>query len=109
LLIEHFAGAFPVWLAPVQVVLLPIADRHHGHARSVAYQLRSIGARIEVDDRSTSIGKKIRESEIMKIPYMLVIGDEEVENHNVSLRTRKDGDVGRLTIAQLIHQLEKEI
>lgn len=109
LLIEHFAGAFPVWLAPVQVKLLPISDRHHEYACSIADQLRSIGFRVEVDNRSESIGKKIREAELQKIPYMLVIGDKEVESHITSVRTHRDGDVGQLTIDELIKRLKHEV
>lgn len=105
LLIEHFAGAFPVWLAPVQVKLLPISDRHHEYARSVAGQLHSADVRVEVDDRSESVGKKIREAELQKIPYMLVIGDKEAGNKNVSVRTYQDGDVGQLVVTELIQRL----
>ena len=106
LLIEHFAGAFPVWLAPVQVKILPISDRHHEYARRVAGRLIEADVRAEVDDRSESIGKKIRESEIQKIPYMLVIGDKEAEEKNISVRTYAEGDIGSRTTAELIEKIK---
>ena len=106
LLIEHFAGAFPVWLAPVQVKILPIADRHHEYARSVFAQLNKADVRAELDDRSESIGKKIREAEIQKIPFMLIIGDKEVERTVVSVRFYKEGDVGQLSLDELIKKIK---
>ena len=106
LLIEHFAGAFPVWLAPVQVKILPISDRHHEYAKKILNELIKKDVRVEVDDRSESIGKKIRESEIQKIPFMLVIGDKEVDSKNVSVRTYADGDLGELTVAELVERVK---
>ena len=106
LLIEHFAGAFPTWLAPVQVKILPISDRHHDHAQKLMKELKKAAVRVEVDDRSESIGKKIRESEIQKIPYMLVIGDNEVENKNVSVRTYADGDLGTMPVSELVERIK---
>ena len=106
LLIEHFAGAFPVWLAPVQVKILPISDRHHEYALKLLKELNKADVRVEVDDRSESIGKKIRESEIQKIPFMLVIGDKEVDSKNVSVRTYADGDLGELTVAELVERVK---
>ena len=94
LLIEHFAGAFPLWLAPVQVILLPIADRHLDYARSVRDRLASAGLRVEVDERQEKIGYKIREAQLQKIPYMLVVGDKEVAEGTVAVRTRAEGDQG---------------
>ena len=78
-LIEHYAGAFPLWLSPKQVILLPIADRHHDYAKEVAAKLKAEGFRVAVDDRSEKTGFKIREAQLQKIPYMLVIGDKEAE------------------------------
>ena len=92
ILTEHFAGAFPIWLAPVQVELMPIADRHNEFTSKVAAELKKRGIRVEVDGRSEKIGFKIREAQLQKIPYMLVIGDKEVETENVSIRCRKRGD-----------------
>jgi threonyl-tRNA synthetase len=94
LLIEHYAGAFPLWLAPLQAVVLPIADRHLEHARAVQAQLAASGLRIEVDERQEKIGYKIREAQLQKIPYMLVVGDREAAEGTVSVRSRTGGDLG---------------
>ena len=80
ILIEHYAGEFPLWLAPVQAMVLPIADRHVDYAREAAAELREAGLRVEIDERSESIGRKIREAEVLKVPYMLVLGDAEQES-----------------------------
>jgi threonyl-tRNA synthetase len=93
-LIEHYAGAFPIWLAPVQVVLIPISERHHEYARGVRQKLEDAGLRVTLDDRSEKMGYKIREAQTQKIPYMLVIGDKEVEAGRVSVRNRFTGDEG---------------
>jgi threonyl-tRNA synthetase len=94
LLLEHYAGALPLWLAPVQAVVLPIADRHAAFAASVRDQLTAAGLRVELDDRQEKIGYKIREAQLQKVPYMLVAGDREVEDGTVSVRTRAAGDKG---------------
>jgi threonyl-tRNA synthetase len=94
LLTEHFAGAWPLWLAPVQVTLLPIADRHVDYAKSVRDQLVAAGFRVELDDRVEKIGYKIREAQLQKVPYMLVIGDKEVAEGTVAVRHRSGGDLG---------------
>jgi len=94
ILIEHYAGEFPLWLAPVQAIVLPIADRHLDYARGAAEQLRAGGLRVEIDERSESIGKKIREAEVLKVPYMLVVGDKEQEADSVAVRRHKEGDLG---------------
>ena len=99
LLLEHFAGALPLWLAPVQVVLLPIADRHLDYARSVRDRLVAAGVRVEVDERQEKIGYKIREAQLQKIPYMLVVGDKEVADGTVSVRSRVGGDHGAQAVA----------
>lgn len=91
---EHFAGAFPLWLAPVQVKILPIADRHHDYAKEVCAKLEAMGLRVEVDERSEKIGYKIREAQLHKIPYMLLVGDKEIEDGTVSVRKRGEGDLG---------------
>jgi threonyl-tRNA synthetase len=98
LLIEHFGGAFPVWLAPVQARVLPIADRHLEYARATLTRLEDAGLRAEVDERQEKIGYKIREAQLQKIPYMLVIGDREAAEGTVAVRTRAGGDQG----AQLV-------
>jgi threonyl-tRNA synthetase len=94
LLIEHYAGAFPLWLAPVQVTVLPIADRHLPYAASVRDRLAGSGLRVEVDERYEKIGYKIREAQLQKIPYMLVVGDKEAAEGTVSVRARTGGDQG---------------
>lgn len=110
LLIEKYAGAFPVWLAPVQVNILPIADRHLDYAYDVKKKLESLGMRIELDDRNEKIGYKIRESRLNKIPYMLIIGDNEVENGTLSVRRRgENGDLGSMTLDKYIAKVQEEI
>lgn len=94
ILIEHFAGAFPLWLAPEQVLILPISERHHEKAREIYQQLFDAGMRVEIDERSEKIGYKIREAQLQKIPYMLIIGDKEAESGTVSVRRRGEGDLG---------------
>jgi threonyl-tRNA synthetase len=105
ILIEHYAGAFPVWLAPVQAVVLPITDRHAAYAREVKQKLDAAGFRSELDDRSEKINLKIREAQLMKIPYMLVIGDREAEAGQVSVRNRKHGDQGAVSLDEFISRL----
>lgn len=109
ILTEHFAGAFPIWLAPVQVEFMPIADRHNEFTAKVAAELKKRGIRVEVDGRSEKIGFKIREAQLQKIPYMLVIGDKEVETENVSIRCRKRGDIGTMSVSDFCDMVEKEI
>ena len=108
LLIEHFAGAFPVWLAPVQAVIVPISERHQDYAEEVAKTLRALPARIEVDGRNESMRLKIREAQLQKVPYMLVVGDKEAENRTVGVRARKEGDLGALGLAEFAEKLRAE-
>lgn len=110
LLIEKYAGAFPVWLAPVQVKLLPIADRHLDYVYDVKKKLEAAGIwRIEIDDRSEKIGYKIREAQLEKVPYMLVIGDKDIENGSVSVRSRKDGDIGAMSCDEFVSKIVEEV
>ncbi|MDP9136065.1 MAG: threonine--tRNA ligase, partial [Actinomycetota bacterium] len=109
ILIEHYAGDFPLWLAPVQALVLPISDRHVEDAERVAAELRASGLRVEVDDRTESIGKKIREAELRKAPYMLILGDKEAEAGNVSVRRHGEGDLGALTVAELAERAAAEV
>jgi len=110
LLIEKYAGAFPVWLAPVQVKLLAIADRHLDYIYDVKKKLEEAGiVRIEIDDRSEKIGYKIREAQLEKVPYMLVIGDKDIENNTVSVRMRKDGDIGSMSLDDFIAKITDDI
>ena len=109
ILTEHYAGKFPLWLAPVQVSILPIADRHNEFCEKVKAALNAVGIRVEMDTRSEKIGFKIREATMQKVPYMLVIGDNEVESGKVSVRTRSGEDAGTMTIDELCAMLKKEV
>jgi threonyl-tRNA synthetase len=99
-LIEHYGGAFPVWLAPIQVAIIPIADRHLDYAYKVAAELKAQGLRPEVDSRSERMNFKIREAQLQKIPYMIVIGDREQTTSTISLRLRNGKDMGALSLGQ---------
>lgn len=109
LLIEKYAGAFPMWLAPTQVKILPIADRHFDYAYDIKKALEEKGMRVEIDDRSEKIGYKIREAQLQKVPYMFVVGDKDIENNAVSVRHRKEGDLGSMPLSDFIAMAEKEI
>ncbi len=106
---EHFAGAFPLWLAPVQVKVLPVTDRAHEYAQSVVSALDAAGFRVEGDYRSEKLGYKIRETQMQKIPYMLVVGDRDMENNTVSIRTRSGEDLGAMTVADFIAKIRTEV
>lgn len=108
ILIEHYAGRFPVWLAPVQAIVLPIADRHNEFARRAEEELREAGVRVALDDRSESIGRKIRDAEIGRYPYMLVVGDREQEAGAVSVRSHADGELGEMPVAEFAARIESE-
>ena len=110
LLIEKYAGAFPMWLAPVQVKILPIADRHADYAYEIKKQLEDVGMRVELDDRNEKIGYKIREARLQKVPYMLIVGDNEVESKTLSVRKRgENGDLGAMSVEDFIARAKKEI
>jgi threonyl-tRNA synthetase len=94
ILVEHYAGELPLWLAPVQVLVLPVANRHVDYARQVERELSAAGLRAEVDERSESVGRKIRDAEVAKAPYMLVVGDREAADGSVSVRRHREGDTG---------------
>ena len=107
---EHFAGAFPAWLSPVQVKILPIStEKHAVYAKEVAEELNAMGFRVEVDDRNEKIGYKIREAQMQKIPYMLVVGDKEMEDKTVGVRNRKEGDLGAMKVEDFIVKLKEEV
>jgi threonyl-tRNA synthetase len=108
ILIEHYAGEFPLWLAPVQARVLPLADRHADYAREVAEALGAAGLRAELDDRTESVGRKIREAELRKIPYMLVVGDREAEQRAVALRRHREGDQGTIPLGEAVERLTAE-
>ena len=109
ILTEHFAGAFPLWLAPVQAKVLPISDKSAGYAAQVAEKLSAAGIRVETDMRNEKIGYKIREAQLQKIPYMLVVGDREAESGQVSVRKRGFGDVGAMSVAEFISSASEDI
>jgi threonyl-tRNA synthetase len=109
ILIEHYAGAFPVWLAPVQAIVLPITDRHLEYAQKVKDRLVAEGLRVTVDDRSEKVNLKIRDAQLQKIPYMLVVGDQEVESANVSVRNRKHGNQGAQSVDEFLGNIRKLI
>ena len=106
---EHFAGAFPTWLAPVQVKVLPLTDRTLAVSKDIADQLDKAGVRVEVDDRNEKLGYKIREAQLQKVPYMLVIGDRDVEKGVVSVRSRSKGDLGAMTLEAFQAMVREEI
>ena len=108
-LIEHYAGAFPTWLAPVQVKVLPISDKHLEYANKVKEALQDKEVRVEVDDRAEKIGYKIREAQLQKVPYMLVVGEKEQEAGEVGVRNRKDGDVGAMKLEDFVEKIDEEI
>jgi threonyl-tRNA synthetase len=109
ILIEHYAGEFPLWLAPVQAAVLPIADRHLDYAREVAERLGDDGLRVQVDERTESIGKKIREAEVLKVPYMLVVGDQERDAGAVAVRRHREGDLGAVPVQEFAAKVRREI
>jgi len=108
ILIEHYAGRFPVWLSPVQAIVLPVADRHNAYAARVAAELREAGVRIEIDDRSESVGKKIRDAELGRYPYMLVVGDREQEAGGLAVRSHSDGELGAMPAADFAARIKAE-
>ena len=109
ILIEHYAGAFPVWLAPVQAIVLPITDRHMGYAQKVKDRLAAEGLRVTLDERSEKVNLKIRDAQLQKIPYMLVVGDREAENGTVSVRNRKHADQGSQSVDEFLGNIRKLI
>jgi threonyl-tRNA synthetase len=109
ILIEHYAGAFPLWLAPVQVIVLPIADRHVAFAAAVQERLAAAGLRAGLDARQEKVNYKIREAQLQKIPYMLVVGDREVAEDTVSVRSRSGGDLGARAVDEFIRQAQAEV
>jgi threonyl-tRNA synthetase len=109
MLLEHYAGALPLWIAPVQAVVLPISDRHLDYGRSVLDRLKAAGLRAELDDRQEKIGYKIREAQLQKVPYMLVVGDRESADGAVSVRTRKGGDQGSQALAAFVERALAEV
>ena len=108
ILIEHYAGAFPTWLAPVQVRILPIATAHREYAKTINKRLEEEGLRVELDERDEKIGYKIREATMQKIPYMVILGDKEIEANAIGVRSRKDGDIGQMSVGNFINKIKEE-
>ncbi len=109
IMLEHYAGELPLWLAPVQAIVLPVSDRFNEYAGSVAEELRSDAARVELDDRSESVGRKIREAELRKIPFMLVVGERERGEGTVSVREHRGGDAGAVPVKEFAERLQREL
>jgi len=109
ILIEHFAGAFPSWIAPVQVKVVPVTEKHMNYARSVADALSASNVRVEIEEGNDTLGYKIRKVQMEKVPYTLVVGDKEMNGHTVSVRSRKNGDEGSLPVAVFVSNLIREI
>ena len=109
ILIEHYAGAFPVWLAPVQAVILPISEKHSSFARGGLAKLNQAGIRVELDDRSESLQKRIREAELQKVPYMLILGDKEAKSDSVSVRQRGEKDLGSMSVKKFLQTITQQI
>jgi threonyl-tRNA synthetase len=105
ILIEHYAGAFPVWLAPVQAIVLPITDKQGAYAKEVYQKLKAAGFRVELDDRSEKVNFKIREAQLAKIPFMLVVGEREAAAGQVAVRNRKHGDQGAVKLDEFLARL----
>jgi threonyl-tRNA synthetase len=105
ILIEETAGELPVWLAPVQAMVVPVADRHNEYAGSFARRLGEAGIRADVDDRSESVGRKIRDTELQKVPFMVVVGDREAESETATLRRHGEGDLGSRTIDEVVEAI----
>jgi threonyl-tRNA synthetase len=108
-LVEHFAGAFPVWLAPIQVAVLPIAERHHEYASAIASELKNNRIRVYLDTRKEKTGAKIRDAQLQKIPYMFILGDKEIENKTVSVRHRTRGDQGVRPLQDILSEMQQLI
>jgi threonyl-tRNA synthetase len=107
-LIEHYAGAFPLWLAPVQIVVLPITDRINEYAETIAKELRDAGFRVEANLKSDKIGAKIRDAQLQKIPYMVVLGDKELEEQKIAVRERKKGDIGQMSLEEFKEMIAEQ-
>ena len=109
ILTEHYQGAFPLWLSPVQVVIMPITDKQENHAKKIVEELRENGIRAELDNRPQTLQAKIRDSSLQKVPYLGIIGDREVEQSNISIRLRDGKDLGKLKISEFVQRLKEEI
>jgi threonyl-tRNA synthetase len=108
-LIEHYNGAFPVWLAPVQVRVIPIADRHFDYAKDVEKAFRDADLRVETDARPEKVGYKIREAQVEKISYMIIVGDKEIDEEKIAVRSRTQGDLGAMGAPEFVARIAREI
>ena len=108
ILIEHYAGRFPLWLSPVQIKIVPVSDKYNDYARELKQSLSSEGLRCEIDSRAEKIGYKIRAARLERIPYILVAGEREAENGTVSVRKRDEGDLGNMPVSRLLELLREE-
>ena len=108
ILIEHYGGAFPTWLAPVQAIIIPIASRHEDYGSKIKEQMDALGVRCELDDRNERMGSKIRDAQVEKIPYMLVVGDREADTTTVSVRQRSGEDLGSMPVNTIIEKIANE-
>ena len=109
LLIEHYAGAFPLWLSPVQVAVIPISEKHDDYAKKIEKQLKDNNIRIELKNQNETLGKKIREAETQKISYLLIVGDKEISANTVSIRQRGKGDMGQMELDKFLNKIKQEI
>jgi len=107
--IEHTAGAFPLWLSPIQISIITISDKHLGYAEHIKKELENKNIRIELNDENETLGKKIREAEMQKIPYLLVVGDKQVKGKTVRVRERGRGDTGEMKVTKFLEKIKKEI
>lgn len=108
-LIEHTAGRFPLWLTPDQVVVLPISEKFNDYAYAIAKELNNQEIRVQVDDRNEKIGRKIRDNELKRIPYMLIVGEKEAENNQVSVRRQGEGDKGSMSVTDFANMINEEV
>ena len=108
LIIEHFAGAFPVWLSPIQIEIIPISEKHVDYAKKVAQTLKEKGLRVEINDKDSTMGAKIREAQNQKVPYMLIVGDKEIEANKVSVRLRTGEDLGGIDLAEVASKIQQK-
>ena len=109
MLIEHFAGAFPVWIAPIQVIILPVSEKFSEYAKKVYENLKENDIRVEIDVRNETLGYKIREAQTQKIPYMIIVGEKEVEKENISVRKRTREDLGNMKLDEFINLINDDI
>ena len=109
ILIEHYAGKFPIWLAPVQATILPISDKFNDYAYEIKKEMEDKGIRVSIDDRAEKIGYKIREARLQRIPYMLIVGEKEVEGRLVSINKRDEGDIGQFKVDEFMNRVMEEV